>query len=198
MKLLVATRNAHKVDEISFLLAVPGLVLVSAAELPGLPDVEEDGATFRENAARKARVSAAAAGLWALADDSGLEVDALDGAPGVQSARYAGTHGDDAANNRKLLAALEHATDRSAQFRCALALATPDGRLWEIEECCRGRILETPRGRNGFGYDPLFVPDGDTRAFAEMPPAEKNHLSHRARALRAARQAWTTLLQSGG
>lgn len=194
MRLLVATRNAHKVDEIRALLAVPSLVLVSAAELPGLPDIEEDGATFRENAARKARLSAAAAGLWALADDSGLEVDALDGAPGVQSARYAGTHGDDAANNRKLLAALEHAADRRAQFRCALALAAPDGRLWELEGCCRGRILPAPRGRNGFGYDPLFIPDGDTRSFAEMPPAEKNRLSHRARALRAARQAWTALL----
>lgn len=194
MKLLVATRNRHKLDEIRAILAVPGLELVAAGDIPGLPDVVEDGATFPENAAKKARQLCDASGLWTLGDDSGLEVDALGGAPGVFSARYAGAHGDDAANNRKLLADLAGVADRGAQFRCAIALAAPDGRLWGVEGCCRGRLLTAPRGSSGFGYDPLFVPDGHRQTFAELAGAEKNRISHRARALASAHAEWLHLL----
>jgi XTP/dITP diphosphohydrolase len=194
MKLLIATRNRHKLDEIRAILSVPGLELLAAGDLPGMPDVEEDGATFPENAAKKARQLCDASGLWTLGDDSGLEVDALDGAPGVLSARYAGAHGDDAGNNRKLLADLEGVADRGAQFRCAVALAAPDGRTWGVDGVCRGHLLTAPRGTGGFGYDPLFVPDGHTQTFAELSGPQKNRISHRARALAAARAAWAELL----
>lgn len=194
MKLLIATRNRHKLDEIRAILGGHGLELLAAADLPGLPDVVEDGLTFPANAAKKARELCDASGLWTLGDDSGLEVDALNGAPGVLSARYAGEHGDDAANNRKLLADLQDVTARGAQFRCAIALAAPDGRQWGVEGVCRGRVLTLPRGSGGFGYDPLFVPDGHELTFAELPGDAKNRISHRARALASARAAWATLL----
>jgi XTP/dITP diphosphohydrolase len=153
--------------------------------------VEEDGETFAANAAKKAREVAAAAGLPALADDSGLEVDALDGAPGVRSARYAGAGHDDAANNRRLLAELAGVPTarRTARFRCAVALADPRGPLGDTVEiregACAGVILESPRGHNGFGYDPLFLYPELGRTFAELSLEEKGRLSHRARALAA-------------
>ena len=150
MKLLIASRNKHKIGEIRAILKMPGLELLSAADVPAFPDVEEDGATFADNAAKKARELCRASGLWTLADDSGLEVDALDGAPGVFSARYAGVHGDDARNNRKLLQALAGIKDRGAQFHCAVALCAPDGRVWQVDGICRGKILETPNGAGGF------------------------------------------------
>ncbi len=190
MRLIIATRNRHKVEELQALLGVPGLELVCAVDLPGAPEVEEDGATFEANAAKKALALARFAGGWALADDSGLEVDALGGAPGVQSARYAGPSARDADNLAKLIAVMAGRPDRRARFRCVLALAGPGGAVHTVAGACEGRLIEQPRGAGGFGYDPLFVPDGHTRTFAEMPAAEKNALSHRARAVAEARRAW--------
>ena len=127
-----------------------------------------------------------ATGAWALGEDSGLEVDALGGAPGVRSARYSGVHGDDTANNAKLLGALEGSPSRSCRYVCALALARPDGEiLCTASGSCEGTLLEKARGRGGFGYDPLFVPEGETRSMAELAPDEKGRISHRGRGLRA-------------
>lgn len=187
-KLLISSRNDHKIREIRAILGRPGLEILSAADVPGLPDVEEDGGTFAENALKKARELARASGLWTIADDSGLEVDALHGEPGVHSARYAGEHGRDAANNAKLLGKLEGVSDRGAQFHSAVALVAPDGREWLAEGVCRGTILTEGRGTGGFGYDPLFVPEGYDRTFAELGSEVKNRISHRARALAEAKR----------
>ena len=188
--MLVATRNRHKLGELAALLAWPRERLHSLAEYPDLPPVEEDGGTFAANAAKKARAAADATGLPALADDSGLEVDALGGAPGVYSARYAGAAADDAANNRKLLDALRGVADRRARFRCVVALTAPRGAPRLFEGVCEGVLLTAPRGAGGFGYDPLFMPDGRPQTFAELEPSVKNEISHRARALALLRAAW--------
>ena len=190
MRLLLATRNAHKLAEIRAML--PGVDLVGTDAFPGVPDPAETGATFEENARIKAEAWRDATGLPALADDSGLEVEALGGAPGVLSARYAGTHGDTAANNAKLLRALEGvpAERRGARFVCALALALPGGATRTLRGECRGRIVEAGRGAGGFGYDPLFVPEGEALTFGELPVETKARLSHRARAFAEARRAW--------
>jgi len=195
MKLLVATRNRHKLDEIRAILSWPGVELVGAdAHAQPLPEVIEDAATFEGNAIKKARTLCDASGLWTLADDSGLEVDVLGDAPGVFSARYAGEGAGDSANNARLLRELEGLDDRRARFRCVLALAAPDGRVWTVEGRCEGRIARAPSGAGGFGYDPLFHPDGGTCSFAELPPGEKNRISHRARALAAAVLEWRALI----
>ncbi|MBX3275908.1 MAG: XTP/dITP diphosphatase [Sandaracinaceae bacterium] len=195
MRVLVATRNAGKVRELARLFAeLPGVELVGLDAFDELPDVVEDGATFEDNAAKKARELARASRLPTLADDSGLEVDALGGAPGVRSARYAGAHGDDAANNARVLSELEGVSfeARTARFVCVLAFADPAGPLGEHVLLARGtiegRLLEAPRGEGGFGYDPLFLPLGETRTTAEMPAAEKNAISHRGEASRAMRE----------
>jgi XTP/dITP diphosphohydrolase len=192
MRLLLASNNKKKHAEFSAALGPLGYDVVLPKDIGGIEDVLEDGRTFRENAAKKALSAARSSGLWALADDSGLEVDALGGAPGVMSARFAGVHGDDAANNARLLRELGDAPDerRGAQFVCALALARPDGSLaLEVQGHARGRILHAPRGDGDFGYDPLFLftePDfaQSGRGFAELAPAEKLAISHRGRALR--------------
>ena len=194
MKLLVATRNADKLREIQALFTVPSLEFVTTVDMPDLPEVEEDGETFEENAAKKAVTLAVASGLWAIADDSGLEVDALGGDPGVYSARYAGEPPDYLANNRKLLEELAKKEDRVARFRCAIALSDPLGNVRVLEEACEGHIIDEPRGDNGFGYDPLFVPDGYKETFAEMDGSLKNSISHRARALHSARNEWEGIL----
>ncbi|AKJ65390.1 XTP/dITP diphosphatase [Kiritimatiella glycovorans] len=194
MKLVLATRNPHKREEIEAIFDGPGLDIVALDAFPDAPEVEEDRDTFEGNAIKKAVEIARWTGLRALADDSGLEVDALGGAPGVWSARYAGPEADYEANNRKLLAALAGAGDRTARFRTVMALADPDGTVRTVEGSCEGAITEEPRGMRGFGYDPLFVLRGDTRTFAELDAAEKNRVSHRARALHKAREAWTGLL----
>jgi XTP/dITP diphosphohydrolase len=194
MKLLVATRNRHKLQEIRAILDIPGLELVGAEDVPGLPEVEEDAPTFEGNAIKKARTLAGAGACWTLADDSGLEVDALGGAPGVHSARYAGLAADTTANNARLLREMAGVADRRARFRCVLALCAPDGRAWTVEGRCEGRLLESPRGLLGFGYDPLFVPDGQKKTFAELAPGIKNRLSHRGRALQRAVAEWGGLL----
>ena len=184
-RLVLATRNPGKVAELADRLAGLGYTLVSAADVAGAPDVEETENTLAGNAALKARALHAHTGLDALADDTGLLVAALGGAPGVHSARYAGPQADDAANRARLLDALRGVADRSARFETVLALATTAGVRF-FSGVCTGRILDAPRGAGGFGYDALFVPDdGDGRTFAEMTTAEKGRLSHRARALSA-------------
>ena len=194
MELLIATRNRHKLAEIRAIFAPAGCELLAADDVPGLPsDVEEDADTFEGNALKKARALRDASGMWTLADDSGLEVAALGGAPGVRSARYAGEPCDNARNNEKLLAELRGVEDRRARFRCVLALCAPDGREWTLEGVCNGRIALRPSGGEGFGYDPLFLPDGHDTSFAAMAPEEKNRISHRARALARAAEAWRGL-----
>ena len=196
MKLLVATRNKHKLEEIRQIFALPGLELLAADEVPGLPeDVVEDAETFEGNALKKARELCRASGFWTLADDSGLEVVALNNAPGVYSARYAGEPCSYPANNAQLMRALDGVRDRRARFRCVIALCAPDGQEWTVDGSCEGAILEgAPRGANGFGYDPLFVPDGFTHTFAELDGSVKNRISHRGKALRRAASDWRGLL----
>lgn len=187
MKLLLATRNRNKVKEIREMFDIPELELLTADEVAGLPgEVEEDADTFEGNALKKASVLCGASGIWTMADDSGLEVDALGGAPGVYSARYAGEECNTPANNAKLLAALSGVDQRSARFRCAIALCAPDGRRWTVSGSCEGRIADAPSGDAGFGYDPLFVPEGYEQTFAELGPEVKNKISHRAVALKKA------------
>lgn len=192
MRLLLASGNAKKLRELRELCLPLDVEVVSPDDVGGLPEVVEDGATFAENAAKKARSGALASGLWCLADDSGLEVDHLDGAPGVHSARFAGRHGDDAANNRLLLERLTGVptAERGARFRCSLCLVRPNGAVAaELDGRVEGRILAAPRGTGGFGYDPLFQFDEPHalagRSFAELDPAAKAEVGHRGRAMRA-------------
>jgi XTP/dITP diphosphohydrolase len=182
-RLVVASHNQGKVREISALLSPLGVEAVSAGAL-GLPEPEETEATFTGNAALKARAAAEGSGLPALADDSGLEVFALGGAPGVYSARWAGPDKDFRAAMERVWRELQEkgAGDISARFVCVLALAQPDGSVETFEGEARGRIVWPPRGAHGFGYDPIFVPDGHTRTFGEMRHEEKLPLTHRARA----------------
>ncbi|NEA56415.1 RdgB/HAM1 family non-canonical purine NTP pyrophosphatase [Streptomyces sp. SID13666] len=187
-RLVLATRNAHKVTELRAILADTGLAvdLVGADAYPEIPDVKETGVTFAENALLKAHALAQATGLPAVADDSGLCVDVLGGAPGIFSARWAGTHGDDAANLALLLAQLSDIDDthRAAHFACAAALALPDGTERVVEGRLPGTLRHTPAGSGGFGYDPILQPLGDTRTCAELTPSEKNAISHRGEAFR--------------
>lgn len=194
--MLLATSNAGKIAE--FRDAFPGVRLVGLREFPELELPPETGTTFEENARIKGRAAARASGLPSLADDSGLCVDALSGEPGVRSARYAGEAADPAGNRRRLLAAMRHveAGQRTARFVCALCLAMPDGREDVVRGECTGRLLDAERGDGGFGYDPLFVPDGETRTFAEMSTGEKDPLSHRGRAIRLAREKFAPWLGS--
>lgn len=195
-QLVVATGNAKKLVELERILAGLDVELVPMTAL-GLDTPVEDGDTFEANAAIKARAACEATGLPALADDSGLEVDALGGAPGVHSARYAGVDDDgDLANNRKLVAAIHAVPEeqRTARFVCVAALAAPDGRLWTERGTMEGRIVDEPRGEAGFGYDPHFVSTGETRTNAELTPAEKDARSHRGAAFRAIRRDVEALL----
>ncbi len=190
-RLVLATRNSHKVGELrailADLIAELDLEIVGMDAYPGVPDVVESGVTFAENAALKAHGVAAATGLPALADDSGLAVDVLGGSPGVFSARWAGRHGDDRANLDLLLAQVVDVPEehRGAGFVCAAVLALPDGREFVREAVFRGWLTREPRGTNGFGYDPILLVEGDTRTSAELEPAEKNRLSHRGKAFSA-------------
>lgn len=192
MKLLLASNNSKKLAELQRILAGLEITFILPKDAGGIPEVVEDAASFAGNAAKKAVAAARAKGLWALADDSGLLVDALDGAPGVLSARFAGRHGDDAANNALLLEKLQGIPPerRGARFVCALALARPDGSIaLQVQGTARGRILEAPRGTHDFGYDPLFLftEPGfaqSEKGFAELEPEEKAEVSHRGRALR--------------
>ena len=190
MKLLISTRNWHKLREIREILDSPDLEILSMDDFPELPEVEEDKDTFAGNAIKKAETQASLTGLWVLADDSGLEVDALGGEPGVYSARYAGEPPDYAANNKKLLLELDGVKDRTARFRCVIALARPDVETETVEGKCEGKIGFTLCGETGFGYDPLFIPGNFDLTFAELDANTKNRISHRGMALKAARDAW--------
>jgi XTP/dITP diphosphohydrolase len=182
-RLVIASHNPGKAREIAELLAPFGVEVVSAAAR-GLPEPAETGRTFAANAELKARAAAKAADLPALADDSGLAVHALDGQPGIHSARWAGPDKDFALAMRKVEDALKGHADRAAHFACALALAWPDGHCETFEGRVDGRLVWPPRGTRGFGYDPIFVPDGHTKTFGEMDPAAKHGISHRADAFR--------------
>ena len=191
MKVLLATRNPGKLAELRRMLAGGPVEVLGLADVPEFPDAPETGATFAENALAKARDAVAATGLPSIADDSGLAVDALNGMPGVLSARWSGRHGDDEANLRLLLGQLADVPDarRGAAFVCAAVLVLPggpeSGRETVVHGEWRGRIVREPRGANGFGYDPVFVPDGEERTSAELSPDEKDAASHRGRAMRA-------------
>ncbi|WP_283137321.1 RdgB/HAM1 family non-canonical purine NTP pyrophosphatase [Rhizohabitans arisaemae] len=186
--LVLATRNEHKLVELRRILADAGLTvhLLGLADFPQIGEVAETGLTFAENALLKAHAVAQGSGLPAIADDSGLCVGALNGMPGVFSARWSGKHGDDQANLDLLLAQVSDVPEgrREAHFTCAAALALPGGDERVVEGRLHGRLTFTPRGTGGFGYDPIFVPDGESRTTAEMSPAEKDAISHRGRAFR--------------
>jgi XTP/dITP diphosphohydrolase len=200
VELLLATRNPGKVREIREIAEKMPIVWRGLDEFEGVEDVEETGATFADNARLKALHYAERTGLCTLADDSGLEVDAIDGAPGVHSARYAGTPKNDEANNRKLVQALAGVPPgrRTAQFRCAMALARGGVVLLETEGAVEGLIVDEPRGDNGFGYDPHFLLPDLQRTVAELPAAEKNARSHRGHALRAMLREIEALFRSEG
>jgi XTP/dITP diphosphohydrolase len=190
-RLVLATRNAHKVTELSRILAAVGFDdgLAGLDSFPDAPEVAETGLTFADNALLKARAIAACTGLPAVADDSGLCVDALHGMPGVFSARWSGRHGDDRANLELVLGQIADVSERGAQFVCVAALALPPASPppaeWTATGVLAGSLTRKPRGSGGFGYDPIFVPEGATLTTAELPPEEKDAISHRGRAFRA-------------
>ena len=184
--LLVATRNAHKTEEIQRILG-PQFNVTDLAAHPEIPHIAESGTTFQENAILKAVAVSKRMPGFVIADDSGLEVEALGGAPGIHSARYAGMNATDQEKTDKLLEELTRVgatkNARRARFRCVLALACKGNVLGAFEGIIKGQIADRPRGSHGFGYDPIFIPDGFQQTFGELAPAEKNQLSHRARAL---------------
>jgi XTP/dITP diphosphohydrolase len=183
---VIASTNPGKIVEVRQILAGLPLVLLTADDVGGWPEVAETGGTYLENALIKGRVVSELTGLAALADDSGIEVDALDGQPGVRSARFSGPQADDERNNALLVARLAGVPPqgRGARYRCVAVLVTPDGVELDAMGTCEGRIALQPRGSGGFGYDPWFVPAGETRTMAELSAAEKDAISHRGKALR--------------
>jgi XTP/dITP diphosphohydrolase len=186
-RVVLATHNQHKVLELNRILAETGAAasIVGLDAFPGAPDVPETGLTFADNALLKARAIAAYTGQPAVSDDSGLTVDALHGMPGILSARWAGTHGDDRANLELVLRQLADIDERGASFICVAALVLPEQKgEWTVTGVLPGHLVREPRGSNGFGYDPIFVPDGMTVTTAELAPAEKDAISHRGRAFR--------------
>ncbi len=193
---VIATRNRKKFEEMAAMLGGLDLEVRSLADFPGVPTVPEMGDTFEENAKAKALAYAQATGEWALADDSGLEVDALAGKPGVRSSRWGGEEGNDDLNNRTLLEALaDHPKETwTARYRCVVALATPDRVLLVAEGACEGRITDRPAGSNGFGYDPHFYLPGVGRTMAQLAPSAKNRRSHRGQAIRALKPRLKKLL----
>lgn len=193
---VLATRNQGKVAELRRILAPYDIDLVGVDAYPDLEDVAETGETFIENALLKAHAVSREVGLVAVADDSGLAVDALNGMPGILSARWSGRHGDDEANLDLVLAQLGDVPDerRGGAFVCAAAAASPDGRAVTVEQRLAGTLLRERRGENGFGYDPIFLPIGESRTTAEMSAAEKDAMSHRGKAFRALAPQLTGLL----
>jgi len=195
-KILIASRNPSKLMEVQAILFGLPVELYSLGNFPEIPEVVENGKTFRDNALLKARAATAMTGMNALADDSGLEVDYLHGAPGVYSARYVGIEHDDEGNNDKLLKELAGVPEasRTARFRCVIAITTPSRENYFTEGVCEGRIATEPRGSRGFGYDPLFLVPSLDQTFAELGPEVKNKISHRAQAMRLARSLLVKLL----
>lgn len=184
-QIVLASRNRKKIAEMAALLAPYGIDVCSVADFPDAPEIEETGSTFAENAALKAAGIARHVQQWTIGEDSGLEVDALDGAPGVYSARYSGPDATDDRNNAKLIAALQGVPPerRGARYVCNIAVADPEGTIrLNVEATCRGRIVDQRRGEHGFGYDPHFLIPEYHRTFGELPPVVKQHISHRARA----------------
>lgn len=186
MKIVLATQNRGKVSELQTLLRDMGVEVISMDEAEAVAEIIEDGSTFKENAMKKALVVSRATGLVAIADDSGLEVDALEGRPGVFSARYSGEGATDEENYLKLLDEIQNVPDdkRTARFKCVMVTCRPDGECISSQGSCEGHIIREPRGTQGFGYDPVFVPEGDNRTMAELTKKEKNRISHRGRALK--------------
>ena len=183
MKLIIASNNKHKIAEIKSILGAKFDNIISLSEAGIEHETVEDGTTFLENAVKKASEIAELSSSCTLADDSGICVHALDNAPGIYSARFAGEHGNDKANNALLLKKLSDKSDRTAHYTCAMALVRPGGEIVTAEGHLYGTVIDTARGEGGFGYDPLFVPDGEYRTLAEMTDEEKNAISHRKRAL---------------
>jgi XTP/dITP diphosphohydrolase len=198
MKIVLATGNKNKVREFQQILAVDTLEIVPQSTFPGCPEVIEDGSSFEENALKKARTIAMHTGCIAMADDSGLEVDALMGEPGIYSARYAGEPRSDEGNIALLLENMCHVNtaQRGAQFACVIAVVTPEGRELVAQGLCRGRITTEPLGSDGFGYDPVFFHEPSKRTFAQLGSAEKNSLSHRGLAVHNLRQLLPDFLNS--
>ncbi len=192
-RVVVATSNANKVAEIMKIINIDGYEFIPLSEFGSFSDPVEDGQTFLDNARIKALAAHQNTGLAAIADDSGIEVDALDGEPGVNSARYSGVHGDDLANNSKLLANMENVRERSkrtARFTCAICYISEDGKEFSALESVEGKIDDHCHGNGGFGYDPLFLPDayGGELSMAELTMDQKNEISHRGKALRSIRE----------
>lgn len=184
-KILLATRNPKKKRELEQILHNMQVEILTLDEIEEIPEIEEDGQTFEENAVKKATVSAALSGYVCLADDSGLVVDALGGQPGVYSARFSGDHADDESNNAKLLQMMAGVEDkdRTARFMCVIAVSDPQERVKTVSGSCEGKIARQATGTGGFGYDPLFIPDGFNQSFAQLSAEEKHSISHRGRAL---------------
>jgi len=196
MKLMIATGNKHKVEEIKRIFEdIDELELLFKPDFPDLPEVDENKDTLEGNAIKKAVETAKLTGFWCLADDTGLEVDALNGEPGVYSARYAGEDATYADNNIKLLKELEHFKNRKAKFACVIALSDPQGNYKFVRGECHGRILKELKGSKGFGYDPIFQPDGFDETFAQMNANIKNEISHRGKALALARKEWEKIFE---
>jgi XTP/dITP diphosphohydrolase len=198
MKIVLATGNQHKLREFQQILATDTLEIVPQSTFPGCPEVEEDGNSFEENALKKAREIAVHTGCIAMADDSGLEVDALMGEPGIYSARYAGEPRSDERNIELLLENMRRVcqAQRGAQFTCVIAVVTPDGRELIAQGLCRGLITTRPIGSDGFGYDPVFLHEPSNRTFAQLSSVEKNSISHRAQAVRKLRELLPDFLNS--
>jgi non-canonical purine NTP pyrophosphatase (RdgB/HAM1 family) len=198
MRIVLASKNEGKIKEIKEIMTINGIEFLSYHDFDAWPDVNETKTTLKENAILKAEAITDFAGLPALADDSGLEVDILSGEPGVLSSRYAGPQSVTADNNARLLQELENTSfeERTARFRCVAVFAATDGTLLVAEGVCGGRITLEPKGSGGFGYDPLFVPDGYDKTIAELSPEEKNLISHRGKAFRLLKQKLEKLLQT--
>ena len=198
MKIVLATGNQHKLREFQQILDADSLEIVPQSEFAGCPEVVEDGSSFAENALKKARAIAAHTGCVAMADDSGLEVDALMGEPGIYSARYAGEPRSDERNIELLLENMRRVCEmqRGAQFRCVIAVVTPEGRELIAQGLCRGRITMQPEGNDGFGYDPVFLHEDSGRTFAQLSNDEKNSVSHRALAVRRLRELLPAFLNN--
>lgn len=194
MTLVIATRNAGKAAEIRDLLEDFPVRIKNIGDFGPIPEVEEDGHTFDDNAYKKASFAARVLGIPALADDSGLVVDALGGAPGVYSARYAGENATDEQRYRKLLAEMKGKTHRKAAFECVLSIAVPGGPALTYEGRCEGEIAEEPAGQNGFGYDPIFYYPALGKTFGQLTRDEKSHISHRGKALRELRDEFDKVL----